>query len=74
MVTDVQFYNAVRSYNYRTRLLDGLNELEQRIVEYMNDKKLTRKIIPGYRVEVSDGNLVVQERLLEDLDQLNFYL
>lgn len=68
----MQFYNAVRSYNYRKRLLDVQNELEQRIVEYMRDKNLTKKAIPGYYVEVYDNRLEVKERPQTDLKQLRF--
>ena len=70
MVTDLQFYQAVRAYSYRTKLLSGLNELEQKIVDYLSDRKLTRKTLPGYSVEVKEDGIVVKERPIEDLNQL----
>ena len=70
MVTELQFYNAVRSYSYRTKLLEGLNELEQRIMDYLNDRNLTRKALPGYFVEVYEDGLKVKELPRIDLNQL----
>ena len=72
MVTDLQFYNAVRSYNYRTNLFESINELEEKIVKYMVDKKLTKALIPGYHVDISDNKVVVTEKPVSDLDQLCF--
>ena len=70
MVTELQFYMAVKAYNYRTKLLDGMDELEQKIVKYLSDRKLTRKLLPGFSVEVNGDGLVVEEKPLEDLNQL----
>lgn len=53
MVTDLQFYRAVRSYSYRSNLIESIGELEQKIIDYMNDKNLTKASLPGYLVLVS---------------------
>ena len=72
MVTDNQFYNAVRSYNFRMRLLNRINDLEQKIFDYMNEKNIKKLSLPGYYVDISEGRIIVNEMTLQDLNQLNF--
>ena len=71
MVSDNQFYNAVRSYNYRTRLLNGVNDLEKRILNYLNEKSLKKILVPGYFIDISEGKIIVTEMSLENLNQLH---
>ena len=70
MVTDLQFYNAVRSYSYRTRLLEKMNDLEQRIFDYMNDKNLAEVSINGYYIDITDGLISIMERPIHNVNQL----
>jgi len=70
MVTDLQFYNAVKSYSYRTRLVEKMNDLEQRIFDYMNDKNLTEVSINGYFIDITDGIISILERSIPNINQL----
>lgn len=70
MVTDLQFYNAVKSYNYRQNLIYGINDLEQKIIDYMNDKNLKMAVIPGYSIDISNHKIIVKEQPIPDLNQL----
>ena len=71
MVSDNQFYNAVRSYNYRTRLLNGVNDLEKRIINYMNEKNIKKILVPGYFIDISEDRIIVTEMSLQSLNQLH---
>lgn len=71
MVSDYQFYNAVRSYNYRMRLINGVDDLEQKIIDYMNEKNLKKMIIPGYYIDISENRIIVSEKALQNINQLN---
>lgn len=71
MVSDNQFYNAVRSYNYRTRLLNGVNDLEKKIFNYMNEKNLKKILVPGYFIDISEDRIIVTEMTLQNLNQLH---
>lgn len=72
MVTELQFYNAVKSYNYRINLIGNLSELEQKMVSYMNERKLTKTALPGFDIEISMGGVSVKEKPVTVLDQLTF--
>ena len=72
MVTDLQFYRAVRSYSYRSNLIESLNKLEQKIIDYMNDKNLTKASLPGYLVFVANNEVIVKEIALPNINQLSF--
>jgi len=72
MVSDNQFYNAVRSYNYRTRLLNGVNDLEKRIFDYMRDKNLSEIAINGYYIYITDGRISIMESPIPNINQLHF--
>jgi hypothetical protein len=54
------------------RLLNRVNDLEQKIIDYMNEKNLKKLSLPGYYVDISDGRIIVNEMLLQDLNQLHF--
>ena len=71
MVSDNQFYNAVRSYNYRTRLLNGVNDLEKRIINYMRDKNLSEIVINGYYIDITDGRISIMESPIPNINQLH---
>lgn len=71
MVSDNQFYNAVRSYNYRTRLLNGVNNLEKRIINYMNENNIKKILLPGYFIDISEDRIIVTEMSLQNLNQLH---
>ena len=71
MVSDNQFYNAVRSYNYRMRLFNGVNDLEQKIFNYMNEKNLKKMLIPGYFIDISEDRIIITEMSLQNLNQLH---
>lgn len=53
------------------RLLNRINDLEQKIFDYMNEKNLKKLSLPGYYVDISDGRIIVNEMALQNLNQLN---
>lgn len=45
-------------------------DLEQRIIEYINERDLKNIKIPGYYIDVSEGKTTVIEQPLINLNQL----
>ena len=70
MVTDYQLSRAVTSLAYRRRLLEGVEELEESVRNYMTENDLNRVRIGGYDVFSENGQVRLEEAPMVDLDQL----
>ena len=70
MVTDLQFYKAVRSYAYRTRLFENMDVLEKTIFGYMHERDREQIEVPGYHVDVVNDIIAITNRPLPNLNQL----
>lgn len=70
MVTDYQLRRAVSSLAYRTRLLDGVEVLEDIVRRYLVDHDLMRIRIGGYDVLAEDGQIRLEEAPVLDVNQL----
>jgi len=74
MVTDLQFYNAVKSYKYRNSLIRDLPEIKSDITQYLQDKELSEVKIPGYSIALSNGSINITEAPIRPLNQLELKL
>ena len=70
MVTDLQFYSAVRSYAYRTRLFESMDILEKTIFGYMHERDREQIEVHGYHVDVFNDIIAITNRPLPNLNQL----
>ena len=71
MVTDLQFYYAVRAHAYRTRLQEGVNELEERIQTYMGERQLSKIGVYEYVVMIEQSGIAIAKRPLPHVNQLS---
>ena len=71
MVTDLQFYHAVRAYAYRTRLQDSMNELEARIQAYMDERQLSKIGVYEYVIMIEEGSIAIAKRPLSHVNQIS---
>ena len=70
MVTDYQLVRAVTSLAYRRRLLDGVEELEETVREYLTEHETSRIRIAGYDVLAENGQIRLEEAPVLDVNQL----
>lgn len=71
MVTYKQFCNYVRSYHYRIRLLNSIDEIEHNIIDYMNNINLGKMSIPDYYIDITEDRIIIVEREYENQNQLD---
>lgn len=70
MVTDYQLLRAAQSLSYRRRLLEGIEELEGTVREYLSEHQTGRVRIGGYDIEAENGQIRLTEFPRVDADQL----
>jgi len=74
MVTDLQFYKAVKSYNYRRSLIQDIPDIELKIISFLNEKETHEIRIPGYFISRSNGFLNIKEAPIIPINQLELNL
>ncbi len=74
MVTENQLLRSVTSLAYRRRLLDGIEELEETVREYLSEHQTGRIRIGGYDIQAENGQIRVEEVPLVPANQLHLPL